>query len=202
LADVYGLGAVLYQMLTGHAPFEGAGYLEILTKVQSDGKLPPPPRRWRPEVPGDLELICLKCMEKEPARRYASAEQLADELARYREGKPLLHTRPVGRVERLWRWCHRNPALAAAFIIAALALVTGTSVSTAFGISMATTAGKLATALEETGKKARQLEETNRKSADLALALGQHLCEQGDVSLGVLWLAQSLETAPPDAKDL
>jgi WD40 repeat protein/serine/threonine protein kinase len=202
LTDVYGLGAVLYQMLTGHAPFEGASIGEILTKVQSDGALPPPPRRWRSAVPADLELICLKCLEKESARRYASAEQLADELGRFREGKPLIHTRPVGRVERLWRWCRRNPALAAACTITVLALIAGTSVSAVFGLSKARTAGKLVLALDESREKARQLEETNRKAADLALALGLHLCEQGDVSLGVLWLAQSLETAPPDAKDL
>src|SRR5262249_5925393 len=114
LTDVYGLGAILYKMLTGHAPFEGASNREIINRVQSDQELPRRPRRWRREVPADLEAICLKCLEKEPARRYTSAEQLADELRNFLDHKPLAHTRRVGPVERLWRWCRRNPALAAA----------------------------------------------------------------------------------------
>src|SRR5262249_39943952 len=121
--DVYALGAILYKLLTGHAPFEGANAQEIICRVQSATEVPVRPSQWRPDVPRDLELICLKCLEREPARRYTGAEQLADELRRYRDGAPLEHTRAVGRAERLWRWCRRNRALTAATSLAAVALL-------------------------------------------------------------------------------
>jgi WD40 repeat protein/serine/threonine protein kinase len=200
LTDVFALGAILYKMLTGHAPFEGRSIREIVNKTQSQAVAPP--RHWQSGLPADLEAICLKCLEKEPAHRYQSALQLADELRRFLEGKTLIHTRPVGRVERAWRWCRRNPALAVACTLAVIALTAGTAVSTVLGLSTARTAEKLQVALDASTEKGQQLEETNRKATDLALALGLHLCEQGDISLGILWLAHSLQTAPPDAKDL
>jgi WD40 repeat protein len=204
LTDVYGLGAILYRLLTGHAPYEGANNLEIIRKVQSLEEVPTRPGRLNASLPPDLELICLKCLEKQPHRRYASAEQLADELRRFLNHEPPQHTRtrPVGRGERIRLWCRRNPALAAACAIAFLTLLAGTAVSAAFWRSNARTAGELQTALDESKEKGRLLGETNRKAADHALALGLHVCEQGDVALGILWLAHSLETAPPEAKDL
>ncbi len=202
--DVYGLGAILYRLLTGRAPYEGANNLEIIRKVQSPQEQPVRPGLLRPALPRDLELICLKCLEKGPHKRYAGAEQLASELQRFLRNEPLEHTRtrPVGPGERSWLWCRRNPALAAACGGAILALVVGTAVSTALSLSTARTAEQLRLALDESQEKGRQLQETNYKAADLALALGLHLCEQGNVALGVLWLARSLETAPPDAQDL
>jgi eukaryotic-like serine/threonine-protein kinase len=185
LTDVYGLGAVLYEVLTGHAPFEGASDEEILSKVRSDGEVPPPPRRWRREVPADLELICLKCLEKEPARRYASAGQLADELGRFLRGEALAYTRRVGPGERLWRWCRRNPSLAAVGVLAVSLLVAVTALS-------------LGWAVHARHANLRMQEQLAERHFDLALAD----CERGEVGFGVLGMARSLETAPDSATDL
>ena len=116
--DVYGLGAILYEALTGCAPFAAATFDATLGLLRQDE--PVPPRRLQPTVPRDLETICLKCLRKEAGRRYASAQGLADDLRRFQTGEPI-RARPVGTTERIIVWCRRRPGFAG--LLAALVLV-------------------------------------------------------------------------------
>ena len=120
--DVYGLGSVLYALLTGHAPHGGSSLAETLDRVRAEP--PKPPSQVNSAVPRDLEVICLKCLEKEPQRRYASASDLADDLSRWLAGEPIA-ARPVGRLARTWMWCRRHPVPATLSALLALALVLG-----------------------------------------------------------------------------
>jgi eukaryotic-like serine/threonine-protein kinase len=105
-ADVYGLGGILYYLLTGAASFRADSTPETLLLVLAEE--PVPPRRLLPDIPPDLETACLKCLAKDPARRYRSAAELADELDRWLRGEPIL-ARPAGRLERAAKWIRRNP---------------------------------------------------------------------------------------------
>src|SRR5262245_40388485 len=107
--DVYGLGAILYELLTGRPPFQGVTVVEVLQHVLLED--PVSPARLQPRLPRDLEIICLKCLQKQPARRYATALDLADDLRRFVAGEPI-QARPTPRLARLGRWCRRNPVLA------------------------------------------------------------------------------------------
>jgi WD40 repeat protein len=119
-ADIWALGAVLYECLTGRPPFRGANIAETLEWVRT--REPVPPRLLQPNVPRDLETICLKCLQKEALRRYATAEALAADLGHFLAGEPI-RARPVGRVERAWRWCRRNKRVAIPTGLAAVLLV-------------------------------------------------------------------------------
>jgi tetratricopeptide (TPR) repeat protein len=108
-ADIYALGAILYDLMTGRPPFKAETPLDTVFQVLETDAVSP--RRLQPKIPRDLETVCLKCLEKEPRKRYPDADGLADDLRRYLDGLPVL-ARPVSLLERCWRWCRRRPALA------------------------------------------------------------------------------------------
>jgi serine/threonine protein kinase len=130
-SDVYGLGAVLYCLLTGHPPFQSSDPYETMRQV-CDAE-PVPPRQLNPNIPLDLETVCLKCLQKESRKRYASAAKLADDLERFLRGEGVV-ARPVGRLERTSRWCRRKPAVAGLLTAFVLSLFGGTAVSVYFAI--------------------------------------------------------------------
>jgi WD40 repeat protein len=188
-ADVYALGAILYECLTGRPPFKGATALDTLEQVRRQE--PVPPRRLQPEVPRDLETICLKCLEKDPRRRYADAAALADDLGAFLAGRPV-RARPAGAWEHGVKWARRRPAVAAL-----LAAVVGTAVVGAGLVAWQWRAAVTARRAEE-----EQRRRAERLLVRLSLDQGQALCEKGDVGRGMLWLARTLRLVPDDEPEL
>jgi WD40 repeat protein/serine/threonine protein kinase len=119
-ADIYALGVILYELLTGRTPFQGDSVLEVLLRVRTEEPLTPSKLRQR--VPRDLETICLKCLQKEPAKRYTRASELAEDLRRFLTGKPI-QARPIGAWERVVKWARRRPSAAALVAVSSLASV-------------------------------------------------------------------------------
>jgi serine/threonine-protein kinase len=156
--DVYALGAILYELLTGRPPFKAESALETLHQVMSDD--PVPPTRLRPKLPRDPETIALKCLHKEPQQRYATAGELADDLRRHLDGHSIL-ARPVGPTERLRRWCLRNRAVAA---LGALAL----GLAVALVVSSMVAALRLRTSRDE-ARAQRNLADENFREARRAV---------------------------------
>jgi WD40 repeat protein/serine/threonine protein kinase len=129
--DVWALGAILYEALTGRPPFKAA--LPLLTLDQVVHHDPAPPSQLVPGVPRDLETICLKCLRKEPERRYATAQALADDLRRFLDGRPVL-ARPVGPLERAWKWSRANPLPSILLALVVFTLAVGATVATVLAL--------------------------------------------------------------------
>ncbi len=119
--DIYSLGVVLFRMLTGELPFRGNAQMQIHQRLTED---PPDPRALNKHLPRDICTICLKCLERDPNRRFNNAKELADELRRYLRREPI-QSRPISRLERTLRWCKRNPALATAILVTSILAIAG-----------------------------------------------------------------------------
>jgi WD40 repeat protein len=186
--DVYALGAILYELLTGRPPFRGETPTETVLQVISQEPVPP---SWlNSKVPRDLETICLKCLEKDPATRYGSAEDLAEDLRRFLVSEPI-HARPAGPWGRTVKWARRRPALAALYF--AMAAVTGVSIL--YAIREAEHARQIGKKKEELDGALSKSKDYLRRSARFALNQGLTHCEHGEVSRGMHALAQSVTMA-------
>jgi serine/threonine protein kinase/WD40 repeat protein len=164
--DVYSLGAILYELLTGRPPFKADTPLETIYQVVHDD--PVPPSRLRPKLPRDLETICLKCLEKDPNRRYATAAELADDLSRFQRGVPIL-AQASSPLVRGWKWAKRHPAISTVAAMTTLALATVVSV-------LAVSAARLADMNQQIEKEAEEAREQKRQ-ADLLRAKADEQAE-------------------------
>src|SRR5262249_9263547 len=166
----YALGAILYELLTGQPPFRGTSIAETLLHVQA--REPVSPTRLQPAVPRDLETICLKCLEKSPPRRYASAAALADDLGRFLAGQPI-QARPAGPLERGLEWARRRAAVAALLAVslaAGLALLVGGWWS-------------YLTVLRAAGRETEQRKRAEQRLSDALAAVDQLLTEVAEIDL-------------------
>ncbi len=197
-SDIYSLGVILFEMLTGEKPFRGTSQM-LLHQVLNE--VPPNPRKLNDRVPRELETICLKCLEKAPEKRFASAQELADELQRYFNGEPI-HSRPISRLERGWRWCRRKPVVAG--------LTAAVAVSLSVGLATTLWQWRIAQRNFVYASDARAVAERSQQETQTALnesesRLARVYVERGlrnidvDPHSGLPWLVRALETEPPDS---
>ncbi len=184
--DVYALGCILYEMLVGQPPFRGESPIATIRLVL-DGDVVPP-RTLQPHTPRDLDTICLKALQKPIHRRYQSAAEMAEDLRRYLEDQPI-KARPVGHVERLWKFVRRNPVLATAFVVFNFFV----AVLLALGIWSYIEITKRAAEAQQAHKLAKKnLDESTRRMIRLNVANGTRLLDSFDYLGAPLWFAEAL----------
>ncbi len=177
-ADIYSLGAILYEMLVGRPPFKAGNPIDTIRQVIEQE--PVPPRQLEPRVPHDLETICLKCLEKDPARRFATAAELADDLHRYATGDPI-NARPTPAWERAWKWGKRRPAVVALLGVSLLAIAGSVLFIAWHNVSLR---GKLDVALaQERRARQREQEVINEQQLSRVGQEGQKLYDSARVAV-------------------
>ncbi|HZU37612.1 MAG TPA: protein kinase, partial [Gemmataceae bacterium] len=187
--DIYGLGVILYEMLTGRVPLLGPTTLDTLLLIRTEE--PVPPRRFQPQVPRDLETICLKCLQKDPADRYTTAGALADDLHRFLVGEPI-QARPTPLWERAWKWARRRPAVASLSVAVVLVAAVGFALVAWQWQRAESKATAETLAKRSAQEKTRQAEQL---LAQTSLTQGRALCDGGDIGRGLLWMVRSLQLA-------
>jgi len=204
-SDIYALGAIYYELLTGRPPFRGATVLDTIQQVKTAE--PVPPSRLVPGLQRDAETIALKCLQKEPSQRYLTAGALADDLDRFLRGEPIA-ARPIGRWERAGRWCLRNKVVAASLATVALSLLTATVVSVLFGLRadrarQAEAEGRRGeTKAKQEAVQARR--DVRQQLIDLSTESGLTAAREGDHTLALLWFARTaqLSVGYPEREEL
>jgi eukaryotic-like serine/threonine-protein kinase len=186
-SDTYGLGAVLYALLTGKAPFGGDSVMETLDAVRNAP--PQPPSRLNAVVARDLETICLKCLEKDPRRRYATALALAEDLRAWLETRPIA-ARRVGAAERAWLWCRRKP-LAAGLLAALVTLLHVLGIGGSWLAIRERTVARNERDLRNQAQKA--LDQSNSRLVHQYVANGIKMTDEGDLLGSLVWFAEALQ---------
>jgi WD40 repeat protein/serine/threonine protein kinase len=174
-ADIYALGVILYELLTGRVPFRGESLLDTLEQVRT--REPLPPSRLRPKLPRDVDTICLKCLQKESHKRYDSAAALADDLRRYLTGQPI-QARPIRAWERGLKWARRQPALAALWVVSILGPLTLATVVLVYNAQLRQAIDELDQALDDKETERQRAEDGELEARRYSYVSDMNLAQQ------------------------